>query len=414
MKFVQNKAALPKDLKQKNRYEILKAFQKLSKRELTLAEISNFTGISRATVAKAINAFVKKKIVIYSGKGNSTEIGGKRPDVFSFNSEYQFLIYLNIGIGKLEMAILDLKLEERDFITIDISVESSLENMIKKSQDCYQTLLDRTNIPEDKIYGLCVSTSGMINQENGIMYCNLSYPYWGNGIPLKAMFEKAYPHLIILIENVARATGRAELYYNRELETKKVFTVFTFRGISGCLIEKGKIQNSKNSLIGEIGHMIICPNDTELCRCGSRGCFENMVSEERILKSMKSCPEKLNNSILKKIDNIRLNDILVAANHGDSYAREITDQAAWYFAMAFRNIILTIDPEVIVIQGRYSAGGFYFLKKVKEYLYNQAYFPETSDWTFLYDERDIWKLAETGLAATMVDDLFQNRELYKD
>lgn len=414
MNYVQNKAALPKDLKQRNRREILKAFQNSPKGEWTVAEISEFTGISRATVSKAVTAFVKKDILLYKGKGSSTEIGGKKPDMFSFNSEYQFLAYLNIGIGKLEMAILDLKLEERASVTAEISISSCVEEMIEKSRECYQDLLRKTGIPAFKIYGLCISTSGMIDQETGVMHYNLSYSYWGSDIPFKAMFEEAYPSLVILVENVARATGRAELYYNRELNMKKILTVFTFRGISGCLIEQGKVQNSKNSLIGEIGHMIICPDDSELCRCGSRGCFENMVSEERILKSMRDCPEMKKGSVLENMENIRLKDILQAANEGDGYAQKITDQAAWYFAMAFRNVILTVDPEVIIIQGRYSAGGTYFLKKIKEYLYNQAYFPKTSEWTFLYDERDIWQLAKTGLAATMADELFENRELYKD
>lgn len=414
MNYLQNKAALPTDLKQRNRREILKAFQNSPKEEWTLSEISDFTGISRATVAKAIATFVKKDVLRYNGKGNSTEIGGKKPDIFSFNSEYQFLAYLNIGIGTLEMSILDLKLEEKASIHAEIAISSSVEIIIKKSQECYQALLKKSLIPESKIYGLCISTSGMINQETGVINCNLSYTYWGNDIPFKAMFEKAYPSLKILVENVARAAGRAELYYNRELKTKKVFTVFTFRGISGCLIEQGQIQNSKNSLIGEIGHMIICPDDTEQCRCGSRGCFENMVSEERVLKNMNSYPEMKKGSILENKENIQLKDILQAANTGDIYAQKITNQAAWYFAMAFRNIILTVDPEVIIIQGIYASGGTYFLKKIKEYLYNQAYFPKTSDWTFLYDERNIWQLAKTGLAATMVNDLFQNRELYQD
>ena len=135
MNYLQNKAALPTDLKQRNRREILKAFQNSPKEGWTLSEISDFTGISRATVAKAIATFVKKDVLRYNGKGNSTEIGGKKPDIFSFNSEYQFLAYLNIGIGTLEMSILDLKLEEKASIHAEIAFSSSVEIIIKKSQE---------------------------------------------------------------------------------------------------------------------------------------------------------------------------------------------------------------------------------------------------------------------------------------
>lgn len=408
MTNIQNKAALPKDLKKKNRREILSVLQNSPKEEWSLAELSELTGISRATVAKAVTFFIEKNLLLYKGKGNSTEIGGKKPDVYAFNREYQYLIYLNIGIGTLYMSILDLKLDERGATAVEIPVSSEVGQMIDSSRKCYEELLHNTNIPEDSIYGLCISTSGMVNQQNGILQCNLSYPYWGSEIPLKTEFERAFPNFVILVDNVARATGRAELYYDQELHDKRVFTVFTFRGISGCLIDHGKIQKSRNSLIGEIGHMIICPDDKDPCRCGSYGCFEHMVSEEQMLKRMHSDADCLATSILGEKSAVRLQDILEAANQGDSFARKLAEEAARYFAMAFRNIILTIDPEVIIIQGRYASGGAYFLDKIKEFLYNQAYFPKTSDWVFLYDEREIWKLAEIGLASAMADELLHD------
>lgn len=414
MANTQNKAALPKDLKRKNRKEILKVFQNSEKEDWSLAELSEKTGISRATVTKAVMSFVQKDILIYSGKGNSTEIGGKRPDVYAFNKEYQFLVYMNIGIGWLSMAVMDLKLQEQKSIQGDLPVTSNLDDMIRVSRECYHKLMEEAAVPPERVYGLCISTSGLIDQETGSLRYILSYPNWESEIPMKAIFEREFPGLVIMVENVARAAGRAELYYNHEFDHKRVFTLFTHREISGCLIDQGKVQNSHNSLIGEIGHIIICPQDQDICRCGSRGCFENMVSEERMVKRAKESQERLSRSILGKCEELHLKDILEAANRGDSYACEIVDEAAGYFAIAFRNIILTVDPEIIVMQGRYSAGGEYFRRKIAESLYNPAYFPDTSNWSFLYDETSIWKLAETGLSAAMADDLFQNRELYKD
>ena len=214
-----------------------------------------------------------------------------------------------------------------------------------------------------------------------------------------------------MVENVARAAGRAELYFHRELETKKVFTIFTYRGISGCLIDQGIVLNSRNSLIGEIGHMIICPQDTENCRCKSKGCFENMVSEERILREMRAEPKRLADSVLGRRTGITLQQILQAAEEGDAYSRELTDRAAWRFSLAIRNVILTIDPEVIVIQGNYSVGKGYFHKKMTEYLYNESYFPDLSAWEFLYDERNVLDLARIGLAAAMAEELCSRPEV---
>ena len=125
--------------------------QNSPKEEWSLAGLSEYTGISRATVAKAVSAFVKKGIFNYKGKGNSTEIGGKRPDVYTFNREYQFLAYLNIGIGKLAMAILDLKLEERGTVEVLIPSNTDGEGMIEISRGCYERLLEETGVGEEKL-----------------------------------------------------------------------------------------------------------------------------------------------------------------------------------------------------------------------------------------------------------------------
>lgn len=407
---MQKKAALPKDLKRKNRDEILKVFRKCEKKEWSLAEVSEYTGISRATVTKAVMAFVEEGILLGRGKGSSTEIGGKRPEVFAFHEEYRFLAYLNIGIGWLSVAVLDLKLRERARAEGKLALSSDIAELIAVSRACYRQAVEQSGILEEKLCGLCIGTSGMVDQETGILRHILSYPGWGNELPVKKIFEETFPGLMVMVENVARAAGRAELYFHRELETKKIFTIFTYRGISGCLIDRGTVLGSKNSLIGEIGHMILCPQDAEICRCGSRGCFENMVSEERLLREMNSDPERLAGSVLAKGQGITLRQILKAAEEGDSYSRELTDRAARRFSQAIRNVILTIDPEVIVIQGNYSAGKGYFHKKMIEYLHNESYFPDLSAWEFLYDERDVLELARIGMAAAMAEELCSRPE----
>lgn len=402
---MQKKAALPRDLKQKNRAEILKIFQKSEKKEWSLAEVSEYTGISRATVRKAVTDFVEEGILLCTGKGSSTEIGGKRPEVFAFHEEYHFLAYLNIGIGWLSVSILDLKLRERARTEAVLAVGSDAEELIAVSKACYQQAIDQSGILKEKVRGLCIGTSGMVDQETGTLRHILSYPRWGNELPMKEIFEDAFPGLAVMVENVARAAGRAELYFHRDLELKKVFTLFTYRGISGCLIDRGRVLGSKNSLIGEIGHMILSPQDGEICRCGSRGCFENLVAEERILREMRSDPARLADSVLGGTGKATLREILQAAEDGDAYGRELTDKAARIFSLAIRNVILTIDPEVIVIQGNYSAGKGYFHKKMTEYLYNESYFPDLSAWEFLYDERDVLELAKIGMASAMAEEL---------
>ena len=72
--------------------------------------------------------------------------------------------------------------------------------------------------------------------------------------------------------------------------TKRMLILFTSWGLSGALVQDGKILSGRDSLIGEIGHMILDPRDTEACSCGSYGCLERLVSIARLRKRISTDP----------------------------------------------------------------------------------------------------------------------------
>lgn len=73
-------SAMPNDLKAVNRWKVLKAFQ--DGKEHTAMEVSVETGISRQTIMKAIRFFSDNGLLESGGKGDSTCIGGKKPEFF--------------------------------------------------------------------------------------------------------------------------------------------------------------------------------------------------------------------------------------------------------------------------------------------------------------------------------------------
>ena len=76
--------------------------------EYTANAISEQIGLSRQTVMKAIQFFVDKGIVVSTGKGDSTSIGGKRPELFSLAFD-KFLLCIEIWPCHLRFVLLDLR-----------------------------------------------------------------------------------------------------------------------------------------------------------------------------------------------------------------------------------------------------------------------------------------------------------------
>ena len=58
-------------------------------------------------------------------------------------------------------------------------------------------------------------------------------------------------------------------------------------GVGGGIILNGKIVHGTNGAGGEIGHIPLDPDETELCGCGKKGCLEQFVSASGITRMAK-------------------------------------------------------------------------------------------------------------------------------
>jgi len=59
-------------------------------------------------------------------------------------------------------------------------------------------------------------------------------------------------------------------------------------------------------------------------------------------------------------------DIFDALKKKDKLATELIDDVIEWFAIGLSNIILTNDPQIVVIQGIFTKAGNYFLDNLKE------------------------------------------------
>ena len=81
--------ACPADLKYGNRIQVIETF--LSGGVCSTNDISATIGLSRQTVMKSIQFFLRSGLLISVGKGDSTHVGGKRPELFALSPEKYFL-----------------------------------------------------------------------------------------------------------------------------------------------------------------------------------------------------------------------------------------------------------------------------------------------------------------------------------
>lgn len=397
--------ALPTDLKRKNYLSILNTFR--SGKAMSANEVSEKTGISRQTVMKAVNHFMEKGLLSSAGKGESTEIGGKKPELFQFDME-RYLLCIGLSGNEMAVCLYDLTgrlvgKEEQEF-----RMEVSLEDFFYHIERMSEKLLNQAEKGRELLYGVSLFVGGVL--ENGVLRHFALLPEWGNDIPLKEMLEARFPNTEVVVENVARMAACAAVLDNPEYEKRRVAVIYTDMGISACYIDNSRVVRGANGLIGEIGTMVLSLTEAKAYARDSRSYFSHLVGE-KYLKELAQADKALlkKSSLASYGEELSIKDIFKEAEEGDPLAKEIVSKAAWSFSAAFYNVMLGFEPEVIIVQGNYAHAGTWFEQCVKKGI---ACFPGVSEEPFLmqYDKRPLMELQMIGATKLLMKHFFESSE----
>ncbi|MCF0146439.1 MAG: ROK family transcriptional regulator [Eubacterium sp.] len=399
-------ASIPSDLKLNNRVQILEAMKWGG--SYTANQISEQTGLSRQTVLKALQSFSDRGLIVSAGKGESTSAGGKRPDLYAF-SDKNLLICVDLWQEQLNLTLMSFQFQMLGHTLLKTHIPEKLDELVDLVSEQTDLLIEKCGAEKNRLIAACISTSGIIDYAEQTLRFSPFSPSWGTNVPLTSLLRPCFgENTIILMENVGKLTART-LLQQTELLERRVLGVFTSWGLSGCLMEGGRILNGKDSLIGEFGHMILSPRDEERCGCGSHGCFEKLVSIDRIRRRTRELVPVFPNSCLfeEPSSELSVSKVFEASAQGDSCARLIVDELARLFAVAMRNITLVFDPDVVVIQGDYASADPYFLSRFHEYLMEFQYYPPNGPFELRLDPRPLKELSAQGAYALLMDHIIQ-------
>ena len=405
-------AAVPSILKYHNRELILSCFR--DNQEHSVAEIVRLTGISKLTVMRAIQFFCGKGILASSGKGDSTEQGGKKPEYFRFSCK-KYLLTISMWPEMLGLTVFDMNLRPVCRSSMEWIIPSTPERAFAFVRDQAMELMSGAGIDRQDIFGVSLSSSGIVDYENLVLKYSVHSPEWGTDIPVGEYMRRIFgskPYYFV--ENAGKCISRAILDEQQDKD-RRLMVLFTSWGLSGAMIERGRILNGRDSLIGEIGHMVIDPRDEEHCSCGSQGCLERLVSIARLRKSIASDPPPADSPLSKlPAEAISLHHLFFASRQDDSYARSYVKYLADCFANMLRNVSLVFNPEKVVFVGDYAGADIYFDRCMKQSFEKFHYLASGNAIELAYDDRPLPELDARGGALALLAHFFSREELYAD
>ena len=159
------------------------------------------------------------------------------------------------------------------------------------------------------------------------------------------------------VGNDANVAALGEMWKGGGAGEKDMIMVTLGTGVGGGVIIDGKVAVGANGAAGEIGHICVNYDETEVCGCGNRGCLEQYTSATGIVRlANRKLENETRNTPLVK-DKVTAKDVFDAVKEGDTVAIEIAEEFGRYLGRALSNLAAVTDPTVFVIGGGVSKAG---------------------------------------------------------
>lgn len=324
---------------------------------LTRVKIATKLGISPPTVSKIIDEFISEGYVKELGKDDST--GGKKAIRLGFNAKNRSLIGVDLGKDRIRIAWGDLKgniLEKHVGFKIYYKDKDLLDKVIaeiKSFIDEIEKNKDNAGVFRKNLLGLCIGIPADIDPESGKIISTPLFESW-EGLNIKEIFSK-YFDIRIYIENSKNLSALGEKYLGLGTKHRNFVILEVGEGIGAGIVIDNQLYKGATFSAGEVGFMI---GDKKKLYSSYKlkGYMENMASpnvlKRDILKIINS-GEKTIVSDLVNNDLTKITPAIVckAANMGDKHSKKIIKKVVENLATIVLNLILVINPEIIVISG---------------------------------------------------------------
>lgn len=361
----------PKNIREQNIKSMLTLFHRSGR--LAIRDVIKYIPLSMTTARIIINQLVEHGMLFSAGKGTSTKEGGKRPEWFEFNPNYQYILVCRFQNLSATLTLINLRseiLHEMRLFDLD-KFEFTYDNTIKHLAVGIEKALESWGIPQEKLFRIVLSCTGVCNQETGVLYGNPSrldkehFQAWP--MPIVEDVQKLiHSDIPVYIDCEDMFIGYAELLD----QDNENINCFVSLGEQHCCIINGKeVQRGYLGFVGYHSHTILDHQSDLTCECGSKGCFSSLVRESTLIHYFSEYSKEYPQSTLTVINDkgsLSANDIFSAANDGDMLARKIVDTAIYWHYIKIMNLIVVYNPEKVVISGLYRNAGSYFYERFDE------------------------------------------------
>lgn len=322
-----------------------------NKSNATIPELCKKLKISAPKVTGILNDLMAEGLVQDHGKVDST--GGRRPNIYGLAQDSGFFLgidvkqhHINIGLTDFQKKLV--KIVENHPYQLRNNQES-LEELCR----IINSFIEELPVPREKILGIGINLSGRINYATGYSYSFFHF----HEDPLSKII-KSRVGIRVFLENDSRAMAYGEFSSGIVKNEKDVLFLNLDYGIGIGIMIDSQLYYGKSGYAGEFGHIPLFQNEI-LCNCGKKGCLETEASGWALVRMFQEKLKSGSSSMLTREnmspENIKMEDIIAAAQNDDVLAIELIAHIGEKLGRGIAVLINIFNPELVILGGSLAA-----------------------------------------------------------
>jgi len=307
----------------------------LTRGPLSRTDVARSTGLSQAAVTKAVAPMIAAGLI---ADHDEAPRGPRGRPANPIKVVPEALIVLGIKVNPGEIIGVATDLSAQLLVTAHQRVESRVDSVVDGIADVADRLCDLLGDRRERLAGVCVSVSGDVDTQHGIVRESALLGWTGEDLGAELHRRLGIP---VLVENDVRALTIAEHWFGVGVGTRSFAIVTIGSGIGCGLHVNGDVVEGAFGVAGEIGHLPLT-SERYICTCGRRGCVEAVASTGAIVRAV---AESGSHSVDTFADAVAL------AHDGDEGAVAAFDLAGTVIGTAIATVANLTGPEIVLITG---------------------------------------------------------------
>jgi predicted NBD/HSP70 family sugar kinase len=248
--------------------------------------------------------------------------------------------------------VADLRGEHLVYERCDLDVDRHAGDALDKAAQLVRTLLRRSRRPRSAVVRVVAGLPGPVDRCGRMRSSTIAPSWWQLPIADEIAGRLRVRSAIVDVVNDAHLGALGEQRAGAGAGCSEFVYVKASHGLGAGIVLRGELYNGANGLTGEIGHSVV-QADGALCRCGSRGCLETVVSIERVREQ------------IRFVVGGDQPDLATAVEHHPA-ARRVVVEAGRILGRALADVCNLLDPQRVVLGGELAAFGQPFVDGVAE------------------------------------------------